>query len=130
MTTTTSCITRDAEVPLPALRLNRNDWAEMNSIFDRIQDLTVNESRPPTLRQANRLLLAYFLVLDVLNDESACGVKRSALGQRMSRHCDAIYCSLSYEFNSQDGDMGDMWIPLRTDIQRLLAHIFSSPRAD
>jgi hypothetical protein len=130
MTTTLSCSTRDVEVPQPPVPLSRYGRVELDTINDRIMDLTGEENLRPTLRQANRLLLAYFMILDIMDDQTQIAYKNCSLGKRMSRHCDAIYCALSYEYNSYDGDMGDMWIPLKTDVRKLLAHIYTGLRAD
>jgi hypothetical protein len=120
----------ETEVPYPNVQVPAKRRPEFRSICNRLEDLSSGSLIRPTLRQANRLLLAYFLVLDILNDEDQMALKRSALGARMQQHCDAVFCALSYEYNSQDGDVGETWILLWKDVSKLLARLTTRPQTD
>lgn len=122
MPTTSSC---DTEVVAPHLRLLSTQQDAVNSVFDGVRDLLEDVKHPPTLKGANRLLLAFFLILDILNDQDQKTVRESAPGRDMLRHCDAVYCALSYEHGSYDGDVGDMWVPLRETLRTILIRILT-----
>lgn len=113
------------EVVAPHLCLLSTQQEAINSIFDGVRDLLEDELHPPTLRSANRLLLAFFLILDVLNDQDQLTVRRSGPGQAMLQHCDAVYCALSYEHGSYDGDVGDTWLPLRETLRTILIRVLT-----
>jgi hypothetical protein len=97
----------------------------IGSIFDGVADLLEDVKHPPTLKGANRLLLAFFLILDELPDKDQMAVRLSAPGRDMLRHCDAVYCALSYEHGSYDGDVGETWVPLRETLRTILIRVLS-----
>jgi hypothetical protein len=114
-----------SDVVAPHLDLLSEQRTQINSIFDGVQDLLTDVKHPPTLKGANRLLLAFFLILDVLNDTDQMTVRRSLPGRDMLRHCDAVYCALSYEHGSYDGDVGDTWVPLRETLRTILIRVLT-----
>jgi vacuolar-type H+-ATPase subunit E/Vma4 len=120
--TTGSSVT---EVVAPHLRLLENQKEAINSIFDGVRDLLEDVSHPPTLKDANRLLLAFFLILDELGESDQMTVRHSVPGREMLRHCDAVYCALSYEHGSYDGDVGETWVPLRETLRTILIRVLT-----
>lgn len=113
------------DVVAPHLFLLEDQREQIGSIFDGVRDLLEDAKHPPTLKGANRLLLAFFLILDVLNDQDQLLVRRSTPGRDMLRHCDAVYCALSYEHGSYDGDVGETWVPLRETLRTILIRVLS-----
>jgi len=109
----------------PRLSLTEFQREQVLAVFNGVEDLLGGVSHQPTLREANRLLLGFFLILDALSDEDQATVRNCGAGRSMLRHCDAVYCALSYEHGSYDGDVGDTWVPLRETLRTILIHVLT-----